>query len=198
MFDLKLHLSQPQVKDGWTKADEAAYAIQAARHLYHSTCIRGWLSRLWATLMGKATALIHLGAIQEANTICACHYIGVQPVPISQIRGSEGRCGDFDALFHPLKPHNKERWLRVAIARYMGLPLPPVTLIRIGETYFVRDGHHRVSVAQALDERYLDAEVTDWQVAGSIQTDGIKRATPLGFEMKSARSTVKTSAMGAR
>ena len=38
--------------------------------------------------------------------------------------------------------------------------LPLVDLIQIGETYFVHDGHHRISVAQALGQESIEAEVT--------------------------------------
>jgi hypothetical protein len=42
-----------------------------------------------------------------------------------------------------------------------GEAMPPVDLLRIGEIYFVRDGHHRVSVARALGHTDIDAYVTD-------------------------------------
>ncbi len=43
------------------------------------------------------------------------------------------------------------------------MALPPVDLIQLGDTYFVRDGHHRISVARALGYAYIDANVTVWQ-----------------------------------
>ena len=43
--------------------------------------------------------------------------------------------------------------------------LPPVALIQVGHLYFVRDGHHRISVARALGQETIDAEVTVWDVA---------------------------------
>ena len=42
-----------------------------------------------------------------------------------------------------------------------GETLPPVDLMRMGEIYFVRDGHHRVSVARALGHADIDAYVTE-------------------------------------
>jgi hypothetical protein len=42
-----------------------------------------------------------------------------------------------------------------------GEAMPPVDLLRVGEIYFVRDGHHRVSVASALGHRDIDAYVTE-------------------------------------
>jgi hypothetical protein len=57
-----------------------------------------------------------------------------------------------------------ERWLRVAEAYRRGMSLPPVQLIKAGESYFVRDGHHRISVARALGQQEIDAEVVVWEV----------------------------------
>jgi hypothetical protein len=37
--------------------------------------------------------------------------------------------------------------------------LPPVELIQVGDVYFVQDGHHRISVAQALGQRDVEARV---------------------------------------
>ena len=57
--------------------------------------------------------------------------------------------------------------MSVLLARWMDVPLEPVQLIQIGDDYFVRDGHHRISVARALGETCIDAEVTVWMVAGA-------------------------------
>jgi hypothetical protein len=58
--------------------------------------------------------------------------------------------------------------LGIATARQRGKPLPPVELIQVGDVYFVRDGHHRISVARALGQRDIGAEVMVWQVAGPL------------------------------
>jgi hypothetical protein len=42
-----------------------------------------------------------------------------------------------------------------------GEPMPPVDLVRIGEIHFVRDGHHRVSVARALGHTDIEGHVTE-------------------------------------
>jgi hypothetical protein len=39
--------------------------------------------------------------------------------------------------------------------------MPPVDLLKVGEIYFVRDGHHRVSVASALGLGDIDAYVIE-------------------------------------
>jgi hypothetical protein len=82
-----------------------------------------------------------------------------QTVPIDRIRGSENRCGDFDQDFRPLQGHTRERWLSVATARMSGVCLPPVELLAVGDEYYVRDGHHRISVAHTLGEQFIEATV---------------------------------------
>jgi hypothetical protein len=93
-------------------------------------------------------------------------YAGLHLVPIAQIRGSEGRSADFDVDFYPLKSYEQERWTNVAVAHSLGKALPPVELVQVGENYFVRDGHHRISVAKMMGQREIEAEVTVWRGAG--------------------------------
>jgi len=59
-------------------------------------------------------------------------------------------------------------WMGIAMARQQGIAMPAVQLIQVGDLYFVRDGHHRMSVARALGEAYVEAEVTVWEVAGPL------------------------------
>lgn len=68
--------------------------------------------------------------------------------------------GEFDDQFHPTREEGRTRWLGVAIARLSGRDLPAVCLIELDGFYYVRDGHHRISVAQALGQQYIDAEIT--------------------------------------
>jgi hypothetical protein len=56
----------------------------------------------------------------------------------------------------------------MAAAKMRGVALPPVELIQVGDIYFVRDGHHRISVARAFGQEQVDAEVTVWDVTGPL------------------------------
>lgn len=80
-------------------------------------------------------------------------------VEIHKIRGSESRVGDFDANFYPAQKNVKDRWINIAIAKQSDVALPPVELIQIGDNFYVRDGHHRISVAHWLGEEEVDAQV---------------------------------------
>lgn len=87
-------------------------------------------------------------------------YRGLQTVPLSRIVGSLERADDFDCNFLPRRRDSADRWLRVARAYAEGLPLPPVQLYEVGGNYFVKDGHHRVSVARVNGQGFIEAEVT--------------------------------------
>jgi hypothetical protein len=159
-------LNQPQVKDWQPGGNDAPFRIAVAR--YRQAQRRARLERLAALLLGHANRLLHLGSVEANANLRGGRYAGLRSVPINQIRGSEGRCDDFDADFCPLKSHNRSRWLGLAAAWQRGAVLPPVELIQVGEVYFVRDGHHRISVARAFGQEQIDAEVTAWDVAGPL------------------------------
>lgn len=89
-------------------------------------------------------------------------YLGMRSVPVSKIVGSVGRHRDFDRAFLPAKDHLRERWMRVdRMLRRRGT-LPPVDLYKVGNGYFVLDGHHRVSVASYHGIEQVDARVVEF------------------------------------
>jgi hypothetical protein len=87
--------------------------------------------------------------------------LGLKVVPIDAIVGSVDRGRDFDRRFRPTSGRARARWEQIATAMRRGDALPPVDLYKIGEIYFVRDGHHRVSVACTLGHKEIDAYVTE-------------------------------------
>jgi hypothetical protein len=127
-----------------------------ARELYEATRSRGLLSLIRSRFGHKACLLRRYPGIAAGDSYDG----GTQTVPIEAIIGSEGRCSDFDRQFHPTQRHTVERWVRIATARMCDRTLPPVDLIKLGDEYYVRDGHHRISVARALGEHFVDARVT--------------------------------------
>jgi hypothetical protein len=88
--------------------------------------------------------------------------LGVQPIPIDSIVGTVDRrkAVAFDRCFRPPR-WSQGRWTQMCIAARRGTPLPPISVYRAGREHFVRDGHHRVSVARALGADSIDAEVVD-------------------------------------
>jgi hypothetical protein len=99
--------------------------------------------------------------VVEALGFVSEHSAGLQVVPLDQIMGSVGRGRDFDRRFRPTSGRSRGRWEQIAAAARRGEAFPPVDLVKVGEVYFVRDGHHRVSVARALGRPDIDAYVTE-------------------------------------
>jgi hypothetical protein len=87
--------------------------------------------------------------------------LGLQEIPIDSIVGTVDRRKDFDRDFRPTSARTRPRWERIAIAQRRGESMPPISVYRIGDLHFVRDGHHRVSVARALGRDTIDAYVTE-------------------------------------
>ena len=87
--------------------------------------------------------------------------LGVQVVPVDSIVGTVDRETGFDREFRPTSARTRQRWERMNAAMRRGDPMPPVDLYRVGELHFVRDGHHRVSVARALGLDGIEANVTE-------------------------------------
>jgi hypothetical protein len=150
---------------------------QATDGLYSRACDRAQWGALWSMLTGRSRRLLALGEISAACTVRAQRDAGMCNVPIDQIRGSKDRCADFDHDFYPIQEHGRERWLHIAQARKRGKTLPPVELVQIGDVCFVLDGHHRISVARALGQRTIEAQVMVWQVSGPLPWEVERRVT---------------------
>src|SRR3954452_13725693 len=88
---------------------------------------------------------------------------GLKVVALDAIVGTVDRAADFDRGFRPTTTRLRSRWERIAAAQRRGEALPPISLFQVGELYFVRDGHHRVSVAKSLGRVDIDAYVIEVQ-----------------------------------
>ena len=85
---------------------------------------------------------------------------GVREIPLEAVTGTlePGRAREFDREFRPSR-RTRRRWLRVWLAEHTPAGLPPIDVVRIGDAYAIRDGHHRVSVARARGAITIDAIV---------------------------------------
>ena len=81
-------------------------------------------------------------------------------IPLAAIRATlePSRSKLFDACFRPAAAA-RSRWQRVWLAEHRGAVLPPISVLQVGDSYAVRDGHHRVSVAKARGALTIDAVV---------------------------------------
>ena len=110
-------------------------------------------------LLGKASSLRPLPQQDATTARRPARETRIVNVPLSQIVGSEGRVGDFDSHFHPLNDHTRDRWISIAAATRQGVAMPPVELIQAADGYYVRDGHHRISVARAAGQATIESRI---------------------------------------
>jgi hypothetical protein len=116
----------------------------------------GWLTRRGSECLASLEQV--LGADAPATRRAA----GLHAIPLDSITGTAERAKarTFDRRFRPASP-SRTRWERLWVAGRRGASLPPISVYRLGEEHFVRDGHHRVSVARSLGMVAIDAEVTE-------------------------------------
>lgn len=90
-------------------------------------------------------------------------YTAREEIPLEEIIGTLSRREDFDRQFRPLKPYLRDRWVNT----YLTLEREswdPITVHKVGDRYYVEDGHHRVSVARWLGMSTLQANVWEYPV----------------------------------
>jgi hypothetical protein len=124
---------------------------------------RAFLRRIGAYLRRDpgSNQLLSFDEVKGALGVVSQVYLGLREVPVSKIVGSVGRHRDFDRAFLPSKPDLGTRWRRIDEIMNRAEELPPVSLYKIGDAYFVQDGNHRVSVARQRGVEMLDAEVIE-------------------------------------
>lgn len=130
-----------------------------SNELFNQAAMRSITKRAWSWITRKSHRLVALSEMALQGELRPAAYVGTKSVDITKIYGSEDRTQDFDRDFNPISQRIRERWTHIARLFLKGEALPPVELIQLGDGYFVRDGHHRISVARALGNRYIDAEI---------------------------------------
>jgi hypothetical protein len=115
-------------------------------------------ARRRASFLGRCAACLRLAV--HGDEARANRGRGRREIPLEAITGTlePNRAEQFDAHFRPAKS-TRERWLGVWMAEQRGASLPPISVVQVGESYAIRDGHHRVSVARARGAVTIDAIV---------------------------------------
>jgi hypothetical protein len=144
--------------------DRSSTVAPYAHRLYGRARWTHQRKQLRARLTGQNRRLFALDEVEARATIGQRYATGTHTVALDQIRGSVDKADAFDIDFYPAQERTETRWIQVATAFLRGVSLPPVELIQVGDTYFVVDGHHRISVARTLKHTHIDAVVTVWEL----------------------------------
>ncbi len=146
-----------------------------------------WLDRLLDRLLGQSGAsrvdaerafrrltrerrraagdeLVYLAMESGPAAVAQRRPFGLQTIAIDSIVGTVDRhkAASFDSSFRPA-PWSRGRWTLMYLAAQRGVEMPPISVYRLGEEHFIRDGHHRVSVARARGAAAIEAHVVELQ-----------------------------------
>jgi len=132
---------------------------------------KSFINQVFSILSGQPTKLLSYDDVKEKLRIGGPIYRGVKTIRIEQIAGSLNRYHEFDRAFLPKEDQLASRWQQVNRAFYQDIYLPPVVLYKVGEVYFVVDGHHRVSVAREQGQEFIEAEIRECATRINISPD---------------------------
>jgi nucleotide-binding universal stress UspA family protein len=141
---------------------ENEYGFSLARQDFQRARQRASLQEVLSRFTGKSADLLSFEEVRDKlHAIGTGVSRGVRNIPLDSIVGSVGRYSDFSRTFLPKNPNDEERWARVMtlVTDPAGSGLPPIEVIKLGDAYFVQDGHHRVSVARRLGAKTIEAYV---------------------------------------
>jgi hypothetical protein len=120
------------------------------------------MSDLLRTLSGRPAELLPFEDVRDELELTHLRDRGLQEIPVDQIVGTLGRTGEFTRAFLPRREELRQRWTEVeALAQGME-GYPPIDVYKVGDAYFVVDGHHRVSVARRLGAPTIEARVKEF------------------------------------
>jgi hypothetical protein len=123
---------------------------------------RALVSDLVRLVRGQPRDLLPFDAVRDTLRLRHTVDRGTDDVPLERIIGTLGRDRDFNRLFLPRDESLRGRWDDV---RQMAISMegfPGVELYKVGEAYFVLDGHHRVSVARSFGSPSIEAHVLEF------------------------------------
>lgn len=147
------------------------YSAQAESDFAHARLKAFW-REVRAMISHRPNELFSFDEVKRSLKTFGEFYRGVKTVAVDKIVGSATlRYHDFDRAFLPTQNETKSRWRHIDEAFYEDVNLPPVQLYQIGDVYFVRDGHHRVSVARERGQVFIDAEVVEVKTRVPVTPD---------------------------
>ena len=125
--------------------------------------MKGFLEMMIDLIRGCGYRLLSFYEMVDKMSLTPSIDQGLQDVPLKNIIGSAGRYQNFTRHFFPRSgdQSSKERWRTIYTLTVTGKGFPPIEVYKIDQVYFVKDGHHRLSVAADLGWSTIQAYVTE-------------------------------------
>jgi hypothetical protein len=156
-------------------------------HYVPFTYLRSFLAYKFQSLRAQAQRELLLAKLMRRTTLLQTFPSGlkdknpnrrllpIQDIPTNQVVGTLNRRDDFDYKFRPLKNMARDRWVNTHIT-LDGEGWEPILVHKIGSEYFVEDGHHRLSVANALGMKFIQAKVWEYPVVEVVKVNACRAA----------------------
>jgi len=122
-------------------------------------------------LRGRPVELLSFDDVRQGLRLKSFVDRGIEEVPLEHIQGTLGRAHEFNRVFLPRREQLRERWTKLDGLARGAAGFPPVELYKVGEVYFVVDGHHRVSVARSLGAPTIEARVQEFLTPVPLEGD---------------------------
>ncbi len=132
-----------------------------AKQEFKSARRQAFLNDLISFFRGRSNRLLSFHDVDQKLHLGKPVHVGLRKVALADIVGSVDRTGDFDRAFFPRQGHTEDRWVAVERRAQAQLSMKPVELYKVGDVYFVKDGHHRVSVAKHRRRKTIMADVSE-------------------------------------
>ena len=146
-------------------------AQHIAEEVFHAARRRALIQDVLAELSGRSDDLLSFDQVREQLHLSEPgDDVRLQEIPLNKIVGSVGRYRDFNRAFLPRAQIDPLRWTRIQ-RLHQQIDLPPIDVFQVGDVYFVRDGNHRVSVAQTRGQNTIRARVVEIPVRVSLEPD---------------------------
>ncbi len=108
----------------------------------------------------RSERLLELDEVERRLKPFGRRYLGVRAIPLDALVGTDSRASSFTRDFRPLHAFSRDR-LRSLEGAFADGALPPIVTVKLGEAYFVIDGHHRAALARRRGGVMIDADVTE-------------------------------------
>jgi nucleotide-binding universal stress UspA family protein len=142
----------------------------SAREDFRQARRQAALQQIWANIRGQSSKLLAFDQISQVLEVGEVEEAGIQEIPLDAIIGSVGRYEDYTRSFLPKFDSDEERWVNVR-DQIIRAGISPIDVYQVGETYFVKDGNHRVSIARQLGNETILARVTNVSVRVDLKPD---------------------------
>ena len=120
-----------------------------------------FIERCLNLFQGRSNDSLSFEAVRQSLKLQNPIDKGLQEIELDKIVGSVSKYRLFSRTFLPNSCRDEERWRRVD-ELFHNQGFEPIEVFKVGQVYFVRDGHHRISVNRTHGIKTIEAYVAEY------------------------------------